>query len=98
MRRIAAWAAAVRAGLGWSGRNSNVLVPGHGSWVVLGAVLVFEIIGPLLTRRALLVTGEARTMPAPLEEAWFKAAAERGLKDPKKALADYRAEIARQEK
>jgi len=38
--------------------------------VVLGAVLVFEIIGPLLTRRALLVTGEARTMPAPLEEAF----------------------------
>ena len=35
---------------------------------------------------------------APLEEAWFKAAAERGLKDPKKALADYRAEIAKQEK
>ena len=37
--------------------------------VVLGAVLVFEIIGPLLTRRALLLTGEARTMPAPLDEA-----------------------------
>jgi Kef-type K+ transport system membrane component KefB len=37
--------------------------------VVLGAVLVFEIVGPLLTRRALLLTGEARTMPAPLDEA-----------------------------
>jgi epoxyqueuosine reductase len=32
-------AAAQRAGLGWAGRNSNVLVPGHGSWVVLGAVV-----------------------------------------------------------
>lgn len=32
-------AAAVRAGLGWSGKNANVLVPGHGSWVVLGAVV-----------------------------------------------------------
>jgi epoxyqueuosine reductase len=31
-------AAAVRAGLGWAGRSANVLVPGHGSWVVLGAV------------------------------------------------------------
>jgi len=31
-------AAAVRAGLGWSGKNANVLVPGHGSWVLLGAV------------------------------------------------------------
>jgi Kef-type K+ transport system membrane component KefB len=37
--------------------------------VVLGAVLVFEIVGPLLTRRALLVTGEARTIPSPLDEA-----------------------------
>ncbi|HEY6531619.1 MAG TPA: tRNA epoxyqueuosine(34) reductase QueG [Acidimicrobiales bacterium] len=32
-------AAAQRAGLGWGGRNANVLVPGHGSWVVLGAVV-----------------------------------------------------------
>jgi epoxyqueuosine reductase len=32
-------AAAQRAGLGWSGKNANVLVPGHGSWVVLGAVV-----------------------------------------------------------
>jgi epoxyqueuosine reductase len=32
-------AAAVRAGLGWYGKNSNVLVPGEGSWFVLGAVV-----------------------------------------------------------
>lgn len=32
-------AAAVRAGIGWTGKNSNVLVPGHGSWFVLGAVV-----------------------------------------------------------
>jgi len=32
-------AAAVRAGLGWFGKNSNVLVPGAGSWFVLGSVL-----------------------------------------------------------
>jgi len=32
-------AAAVRAGIGWAGKNSNVLVPGHGSWFVLGAVV-----------------------------------------------------------
>ncbi|NNE74373.1 MAG: tRNA epoxyqueuosine(34) reductase QueG [Acidimicrobiales bacterium] len=31
--------AAIRAGLGWRGKNSNVLVPGFGSWVVLGSVL-----------------------------------------------------------
>jgi epoxyqueuosine reductase len=32
-------AVAQRAGLGWFGKNANVLVPGHGSWVVLGAVV-----------------------------------------------------------
>jgi len=35
---------------------------------VLAAVVIFEIVGPLLTRRALIVTGEAKTMPSPLEE------------------------------
>jgi epoxyqueuosine reductase len=32
-------AAAHRAGLGWYGKNSNLLVPGSGSWFVLGSVL-----------------------------------------------------------
>jgi epoxyqueuosine reductase len=32
-------AAAHRAGIGWWGKSANLLVPGHGSWVVLGAVL-----------------------------------------------------------
>ena len=32
-------AAAQRAGLGWYGKNANILVPGVGSWVVLGSVL-----------------------------------------------------------
>ena len=31
--------AAVRAGLGWYGKNANVLLPGHGSWFVLGSVV-----------------------------------------------------------
>jgi len=37
--------------------------------IVLAAVVLFEIVGPLLTRRALVRTGEAKTMPAPLEAA-----------------------------
>ncbi len=37
--------------------------------IVLAAVVIFEVIGPLLTRRALIATGEAKTMPDPLEEA-----------------------------
>ena len=32
-------AAAHRAALGWFGKNANILVPGLGSWVVLGSVL-----------------------------------------------------------
>lgn len=31
--------AAYRAGLGWYGKNSNLLLPGHGSWFVLGSVV-----------------------------------------------------------
>jgi len=31
--------AAVRAGLGWYGKNANVLLSGHGSWFVLGSVV-----------------------------------------------------------
>jgi Kef-type K+ transport system membrane component KefB len=37
--------------------------------IVLAAVVIFEIIGPLLTRRALLKTGEAKTLPEPLQRA-----------------------------
>jgi Kef-type K+ transport system membrane component KefB len=37
--------------------------------IVLAAVVIFEIVGPLLTRRALIVTGEAKTIPSPLQEA-----------------------------
>jgi epoxyqueuosine reductase len=33
--REVAW----RAGVGWFGKNANLLVPGHGSWFVLGSVL-----------------------------------------------------------
>lgn len=32
-------AAARRAGLGWFGKNANILLPGRGSWFVLGSVL-----------------------------------------------------------
>jgi epoxyqueuosine reductase len=39
-------AAAVRAGLGWFGKNANVLLPGRGSWFVLGSVLTDAPIAP----------------------------------------------------
>lgn len=37
--------------------------------IVLAAVVIFEVVGPLLTRRALFLTGEAQTIPEPLREA-----------------------------
>ena len=39
-------AAAVRAGIGWYGRNANVLLPGRGSWFVLGAVVTDAALPP----------------------------------------------------
>jgi Kef-type K+ transport system membrane component KefB len=36
--------------------------------IVLAAVMIFEVVGPLLTRRALFAAGEARTIPEPLQE------------------------------
>ncbi|HET7036720.1 MAG TPA: tRNA epoxyqueuosine(34) reductase QueG [Thermomicrobiaceae bacterium] len=38
--RIVDRAAAARAGLGWYGKNTMILVPGHGSWVMLGELLL----------------------------------------------------------
>ena len=32
-------AVASRAGLGWFGKNANLLLPGQGSWFILGAVI-----------------------------------------------------------
>jgi len=39
-------AAAVRAGIGWYGKNANVLLPGRGSWFVLGAVVTDAPLSP----------------------------------------------------
>ena len=38
--RIVDRAVAARAGLGWYGKHSCLIVPGHGSWVMLGEVLL----------------------------------------------------------
>ena len=32
-------AVAQRAGIGWFGKNTNVLTPSHGSWIFLGQVI-----------------------------------------------------------
>ena len=38
--RIVDRAVAARAGLGWYGKNTCIIVPGHGSWVMLGELLL----------------------------------------------------------
>jgi epoxyqueuosine reductase len=38
--RIVDRAVAARSGLGWYGKHSCLIVPGHGSWVMLGEVLI----------------------------------------------------------
>ena len=48
--RLVDRAAAVRAGVGWWGKNTMVLVPGHGPWVLLGSVVTdaeLEASGPM---------------------------------------------------
>ncbi len=37
--RLVDRAAAIRAGLGWSGKNTMLLTPGHGPWMLLGSVV-----------------------------------------------------------
>jgi epoxyqueuosine reductase len=44
--RIVDRAAAARSGLGWYGKNAMILVPGHGSWVMLGELVVDIAIEP----------------------------------------------------
>jgi epoxyqueuosine reductase len=39
-------AVAQRAGLGWFGKNANILLPGQGSWFVLGSVLTDAVLAP----------------------------------------------------
>jgi epoxyqueuosine reductase len=45
-------AAAHRAGLGWFGKNSLMLLPGVGSWVVLGSVVTDAVLRPSAPRGA----------------------------------------------
>jgi len=44
--RIVDRAVAARSGLGWYGKNTLILVPGHGSWVMLGDMIVDVDIEP----------------------------------------------------
>lgn len=44
--------AAYRAGIGWYGKNANLLIPGRGSWFVLGSVVTDAPLAPTRERAA----------------------------------------------
>jgi epoxyqueuosine reductase len=44
--RVVDRAVAARSGAGWYGKNSMIIVPGHGSWVMLGEIMLDVTIPP----------------------------------------------------
>jgi hypothetical protein len=51
--------------------------------------------GVQVTKADAKFVGEVKSKTAPLEEKWVKDAEAKGLKDAKKVLAEFRAEIAK---
>ncbi|MXW75491.1 MAG: tRNA epoxyqueuosine(34) reductase QueG [Acidimicrobiaceae bacterium] len=77
-------AAAHRAGIGWWGKSSNVLVPGIGSLVVLGSVLTNA---PLRIERVAEVEDGCKTCTKCLDGCPTKAIISPGVVDANKCLA-----------
>ncbi len=77
-------AAAARAGIGWWGKSSNVLVPGVGSLVVLGSVLTDA---PLEMPAAVPVADGCRTCTQCLDGCPTGAIIEPGVIDAARCLA-----------
>lgn len=61
-------------------------------------VALMQANGVQFTQADAAFVKEVKAKTAPLEDTWIKAAEGRGLKDAKKVLADFRAEIAKLEK
>jgi len=77
-------AAAHRAGIGWWGKSSNILVPGIGSLVVLGAVLTDASVEP---DHESTVADGCRTCTACLDGCPTGAIIEPGVIDARRCLA-----------
>ena len=76
--------AAHRAGLGWFGKNTNVLVPGLGSWVVLGCVVTDA---PLPPDRGPVADGCGAVHPLPPRAARPARWSRPGVLDARRCLA-----------
>jgi hypothetical protein len=62
------------------------------------AFALMQVNGVTITKADAKFVKEVKDKTAPLEQAWVKAAEGKGLKNPAKVLADFRAEIAKLEK
>ena len=62
------------------------------------AFALMQANGVVITKADAKFVKEVKDKTAPLEQAWIKAAEAKGLKNPAKVLADFRAEIAKLEK
>ncbi|MBD8050495.1 TRAP transporter substrate-binding protein [Limnohabitans radicicola] len=62
------------------------------------AFALMQVNGVVVTKADAKFVADVKAKTAPLEQAWIKAAEAKGLKNPAKVLADFRAEIAKLEK
>ncbi len=62
------------------------------------AFALMQVNGVAVTKADAKFVADVKAKTAPLEQAWVKAAEGKGLKNPAKVLADFRAEIAKLEK
>jgi TRAP-type transport system periplasmic protein len=62
------------------------------------AFALMQANGVVITKADAKFVADVKAKTAPLEQAWIKAAEGKGLKNPAKVLADFRAEIAKLEK
>ena len=62
------------------------------------AFALMQANGVVVTKADAKFVADVKAKTAPLEQAWIKAAEAKGLKNPAKVLADFRAEIAKLEK
>lgn len=62
------------------------------------AFALMQVNGVLVTKANAAFVSDIKAKTAPLEQGWIKAAEAKGLKNPAKVLAEFRAEIAKLEK
>ena len=62
------------------------------------ALALMQANGVVVTKADAKFVADVKAKTAPLEQNWIKAAEGKGLKNPAKVMAEFRAEIAKQEK